>query len=146
MNETVHYESRTLVINMMPIIKANGSRDVAELSSVVCSLDSLFGVVVTILHSSLVVEGRAVGVAGGAFTTWKLPAIAVLLKHPVEASLVSFLIVSLPQQICFQYLFSSSIFCAILALPISLNLCLFVIWLKGQPYQAFLVTYVKMSL
>ena len=94
---------------MMPIIKANGSRDVAELSSV-CSLDSVFGVVVTILHSWLVVEGRAVGVVGGAFTTWKLPAIAVLLKHPVEASLVSFLIVSLPQQICFHYLFSSSNF------------------------------------
>ena len=111
MNETVHYESRTLVINMMPIIKANGLGDVAELSSVVCSLDSLFGVVVTILHSSVVVEGRAVvGVVGGAFITWKLPAIAVLLKHPVEPSLVSFLIVSLPQQICFQYLFSSSNF------------------------------------
>ena len=96
---------------MMPIIKANGSRDVAELSSVVCSLDSLFGVMVTILHSSVVVEGRAVvGLVGGAFITWKLPAIAVLLKHPVEASLVSFLIVSLPQQICFHYLFSSSNF------------------------------------
>ena len=89
---------------MMPIIKANGSRDVAELSSV-CSLDSVFGVVVTILHSWLVVVGRAVGVVGGALTTWKLPAIVVLLKHPVEASLVSFLIVSLPQQICFQYSF-----------------------------------------
>ena len=87
---------------MMPIIKANGLGDVAELSSV-CSLDSVFGVVVTKLHSSLVVEGGAVGVVGGAFTTWKLPAIEVLLKHPVEASLVSFLIVSLPQQICFQY-------------------------------------------
>lgn len=132
----------------MPIIKAHGLGDVAELSSV-CSLDSVFGVVVTILlHSSLVVEGGAVGVVGGAFTTWKLPAIEVLLKHPVEASLVSFLIVSLPQQICFQYSFSSSNFCAILALPISLNLCLFVIWLKGltHPYQAFLVTYVKMSM
>ena len=47
---------------MMPIIKANGLGDVAELSSV-CSLeDSVFGVVVTILHSSLVVEGGAVGV------------------------------------------------------------------------------------
>ena len=86
---------------MIPIIKAHGLGDVAELSSV-CSLeDSVFGVVVTKLHSSLVVEGGAVGVAGGAFTTWKLPAIAVLLKHPVETSLVSFLIVSLPQQICF---------------------------------------------
>ena len=95
----------------MPIIKAHGLGDVAELSSV-CSLeDSVFGVVVTILlHSSLVVEGGAVGVVGGAFTTWKLPAIEVLLKHPVEASLVSFLIVSLPQQICFQYSLSTSNF------------------------------------